>query len=167
MTSLHYQKSECFLSSQTSWMWFSETISYMAARLKLNLHLASSNFTWATVNNSIKSPWGVHFAAHKLKRRQQYTQSYILEKPVEILPLPKMISARAFPSYMVRIFVGLNPGKQINSMLALLSMADFTNRSWQFCHRILKLPQNFQVRLLGSTSLAEMAFKIKPIVFSW
>ena len=51
-------------------MWFSEIISYMAARLKLNLHLAMSNFTWATVNNSIKSPWGVHFAAHKLKKKE-------------------------------------------------------------------------------------------------
>ena len=157
MTSLHYQKSECFLSSQTSWMWFSETISYMAARLKLNLHLASFNFTWATVNNSIKSPRGVRFAPHKFKRRQCYTKSYILEKPAEIPPLPKMISARAFPSYMVWIFMGLNPGEQINSTLALLSMADFINRSWQFHHRILKLPQNSQVRLLGSTSLAEMA----------
>ena len=157
MTSLHYQKSECFLSSQTSWMWFSETISYMAARLKLNLHIASFNFTWTTENNSIKSPWGVRFAPHKLKRRQCYTKSYILEKPAEILPLPKMISARAFPSYMVWIFMGLNPGEQINSTLALLSMADFINRSWQFHHRILKLPQNSQVRLLGSTSLAEMA----------
>ena len=157
MTSLHYQKSECFLSSQTSWMWFSETISYMAARLKLNLHLASFNFTWTTVNNSIKSPRGVRFAPHKFKRRQCYTKSYILEKPAEILPLPKMISARAFPSYMVWIFMGLNPGEQINSTLALLSMADFINRSWQFHHRILKLPQNSQVRLLGSTSLAEMA----------
>lgn len=157
MTSLHYQKSECFLSSQTSWKWFSETISYMAARLKLNLHLASFNFTWATVNNSIKSPWGVRFATHKLKRRQCYTKSYILEKPVEILPLPKMISARTFPSYMVWIFTGLNPGEQINSTLALLSMADFINRSWQFHRRIVKLPQNSQVRLLGSTSLVEMA----------
>lgn len=57
------------------------------------------------------------------------TLSYILEKPVEILPLPKMISARAFPSYMVWIFVGLNPGEQMNSTLALLYMADFINRS--------------------------------------
>ena len=55
-------------------MWFSEIISYMAARLKLNLHLAMSNFTWATVNNSIKSPWGVHFAAHKLKKVEAFTR---------------------------------------------------------------------------------------------